>query len=325
MATFRAINDRLLEREVTQTQPVNQRVWHPYTYYRQSTTFSLARTLAERATEDGLFVRSTTMDGRFRKITYTDAEGVRTRAAVRERKGLKDLIDGIPFPVPWNRMMEVLDYAKCPRIYQEEVIQQPAMTETREYYRMVEWVPCRILYYGYTVNVTVETQLSPNIRADVRTYYSPTPDARTPYIQVIRPENFAPNSHNAEFLNGSDRETITGMCETQYCAWKREEHIRTVNGEVTRTGLGGSPLHPPVFLSDMGTRASVPPVQDAHRYLPMDRWNQTEASNGTLHAVLEARRKVMDELHQDLVAKIWHPERCQRMMAIYGEEWMESY
>jgi hypothetical protein len=40
---------------------------------------------------------------------------------------------------------------------------------------------------------------------------------------------------------------------------------------------------------------------------------------------LKAIKEANDDFYQDLIAKVFHPDRCERMIASYGEIWADTF
>jgi hypothetical protein len=49
-------------------------------------------------------------------------------------------------------------------------------------------------------------------------------------------------------------------------------------------------------------------------------WKQSEKIT-----LLKAIKEANDDFYQDLIAKVFHPDRCERMIASYGEIWADTF
>ena len=309
----------------------------------------------------GTFVKA---DGHNHRIVAFTRDGAFGYAAIRERKGLKGEIDALTLgDLPtWDHLYEqvirnkVVWWLEKVRVTRAPVV----LTET---IAQLFWEEAYVVYYGVETQMTIEVSTSsgiPNVTPRAITILSPVPHPKCPHRVAITAQDQQGHAYTlltqSTILLDKDGnrilaredihedadigqmrayvETFQPQCERKHAAKALRWVSTREPGQTTKMApkhiqKAAEFLYPPVFLSDMNTKADSPSVEFTSPY-GFARWtNMTRDTtlhiNGMGHRWLETQRKHMGEMKEELAKVLYHPERMVRMMETYGETWMETH
>jgi hypothetical protein len=204
--------------------------------------------------------------------------------------------------------------------------------------RAVAWVPVHVLYYGVELEYIHELT---SHRADVvglaQYSYSPRKSALTPHV-FVWDTNWGGtpiSTDKPRFLQRGWREERDNFvapelqgedwkdhCEVRHVAMTTRVRVQTINGTTTSVADGYQPVYPVRFLGETNSRVGTVLTDTRDIAAVSHSMVAPPEAQGALD-LLERERVRRDALFSDLAAAVFNPARLERMMAAYGDDWME--